>query len=231
MASAYGASAKDANRPRARVTRNALPKSAWAAVAPSATTMRGATTRISAFEPGKASLDFDRARLAVNAPRPTGHPLEVLDDIGDIGFCPVDPSLGYAAVKQLSRRPDKGASSEVFRISRLLADEHHWGALRPLSKYGLRSVLVQATAGAARRRVAQSRNRLLDRGQITRGCRSWLGEHGFLSPGASYRVNASVETLHPIRRYLFRRETCLPLVPRPWQSAGPAPFHGDPNAD
>ena len=27
--------------------------------------------------------------------------------------------------EQLSRRADKGASSEVFRISRLLADEHH----------------------------------------------------------------------------------------------------------
>ena len=134
--------------------------------------MRGATTRISAFEPGKASLDFDRARLAVNAPRPTRHPFEMLDDIGDIGLCPVEPGLGQTAVEQLSCRPDKGASSKVFRISWLLANKHHRRALRPLSKYGLCRVLLQVTPGAASRGVAQGRDRSLDRGQIVSGCRS-----------------------------------------------------------
>jgi hypothetical protein len=47
-----------------------------------------------------------------------------LDDIGDIGLRSIDSGLGEAAVEQLSRRSDEGASGTVFGITRLLADQH-----------------------------------------------------------------------------------------------------------
>src|SRR5215469_4371798 len=53
VASAHGASAKGTSRPRSRFTRKCFPNKACAAVAPSATTIRGLTTLISASSHGK----------------------------------------------------------------------------------------------------------------------------------------------------------------------------------
>src|SRR5215475_352006 len=94
------------------------------------------------LEPGKASLDLDRARFAVNAARPTRHPFEVLDDICDVNLPAVDPRFYETAVEKLSRRPDKGMSGQVFGIARLLPDQHDPGSLPPFTEHGLRGVPV-----------------------------------------------------------------------------------------
>src|SRR5262252_10150192 len=77
------------------------------------------------LEPRKARLYLDRARLAVNAPRPARHPFEVFYDIGDIGLPPVDSRFNQALVEQLFRRSDKGTAGSVFGIARLLANQHY----------------------------------------------------------------------------------------------------------
>jgi hypothetical protein len=46
----------------------------------------------------------------------------VFDNIGDVGLRSIDSRLGKAAVEQLARRSDEGASGKVFGITRLLAD-------------------------------------------------------------------------------------------------------------
>src|SRR5262245_49929445 len=69
------------------------------------------------LEPRKASLDLDRTRLAVNTARPALHPLEVLDDIGDINLLAVDFRFYEATVQELSRRSDERTAGEVFGIA------------------------------------------------------------------------------------------------------------------
>src|SRR5215471_14140014 len=88
------------------------------------------------FEPWEARLDFDRSRLAVDPPRATRHPFEMLDHIGHIGPASIDIDLDEAAVEQLTRRADEGVPGTVLDISRLLADQHDHGRLWPLAEDG-----------------------------------------------------------------------------------------------
>ena len=170
VASAQGEGAKGTSRPRSRVTRKALPHSACAE--------RHDDLRFDdadlGLEPGKAGLDFDRARFAVNAPRAARHPFEVFDHIGDIGLLAVDPRLHETAVQQPSRRSYEGVSGKIFGVTRLLADQHDPGSLRSFAEHGLRGVLVQIAAGASSGGIAQCAGCRLDRDQVP-GIFGWLG--------------------------------------------------------
>ncbi len=135
-------------------SRKALPNRACAAVAPSATTICGLTTLISASSQ-ESKPRFRPRRVCWNAPRSARHPFEVFDNIGDVGLPAVDPCLDKTAVQQPSRRSDEGMAGEVFGIARLLAHEHDRCSLRSFAEHGLCGVLVQIAGGASSGGVAQ----------------------------------------------------------------------------
>ncbi len=115
----------------------------------------------------------------MDATGPTRYPFEVFDNIGDVDLRSIDSRRGKAAVEQLPRRSDEGASDKVFGITRLLADKHYRGVFRPLTKHRLGGVSEQVAAGASSSSVAQSRDRLLHRDQVE-GIFGWFGQKSCL---------------------------------------------------
>src|SRR5271170_7704155 len=115
-------------------------------------------------------------------------------------------------------------AGKVFGIARLLADQHDPGSLQSLAEHGLRRVTIQVTAGASGSGLAQRSKRLL---------------------GRDLDADPDIFVTHrscPMRqRILYKRDfraagstangSRLFLPPLAWQSAEPAPFHGDLNAD
>jgi hypothetical protein len=75
----------------------------------------------------------------------------VLDRVGDVGPRPVDPGLGQRVVEHPAGGPDERGAGEVLLVARLLADEHHLGAGRPLAEDHLGGVAVEVAGGAGRR--------------------------------------------------------------------------------
>jgi hypothetical protein len=63
--------------------------------------------------------------------------LEVLDRVGEVCFCAIDPGFGKSLVKKSPGGPDKRAAAEILFVTRLLADEEYLGAGAPLAKDGL----------------------------------------------------------------------------------------------
>ena len=56
------------------------------------------------IEPRAARRDFRRARLLVNPPLAARLPLEMLDDVGDVGRRPVDARGFQRAIEKLDRK-------------------------------------------------------------------------------------------------------------------------------
>jgi hypothetical protein len=73
----------------------------------------------------------------------------VLDGVGHVGRCAVDPRLLERPIEQLAGGPDERRASEILLVARLLADEHHPRAERALAEDGLRRVGVERAATAA----------------------------------------------------------------------------------
>ena len=143
VASALGASAVRSRWPRSRVTRKALPNSAW---------RRGGAQRHDdprrdrtdfGFEPWKACRDLQGAGFAVETPGPARDPLEMLDGVGHPNPRPVDPGLGETAVEQLSGGSDKRMAGLILGVARLLADQHDRRVRRTLAEHRLGGVAVE----------------------------------------------------------------------------------------
>lgn len=145
------------------------------------------------LEPGQAGLDLDRTRFAVDASRSARYPLEVLDNIGNVSPRPVDPGFLEATVQQFSSGTDKGMSSEVFGIARLLTDQHDGGPLGTLAEHRLRGVPVERAGGASGRGLLQGGNCRFAGDQVA-GTPD-PGQFGF---GLHTGVNADPAMLHPV---------------------------------
>jgi len=76
------------------------------------------------LEPRPAGGDLRSVRLLVDAPLPARLPLEVLDDVRDVGQLAVDPRLLECLVEQPAGGADERLASQVLLIAGLLADEH-----------------------------------------------------------------------------------------------------------
>jgi len=76
-------------------------------------------------------------------------PLEVLDGVGHVDLCAVDPGLLERLVEHRARRPDERPSDEVLAIAGLLTDEHDRGPAATLPEHALGRARPEVT-GATR---------------------------------------------------------------------------------
>src|SRR5439155_18349610 len=98
-------------------------------------------------------------------------PLEVLDDVRDVGVAAVDPGVLEGAVEELPGRADERPAGEVLLVAGLLADEHQAGRLAPLAEDGLGRSLPEVAALAGGGCLAQP----LERRRLRHVSRSGLG--------------------------------------------------------
>src|SRR6266542_1038093 len=106
-------------------------------------------------EPGPADPDLDRIGLLVDALLAARLPLEMLDDVGDVGLRPVDAGLLQAGVEESSRGTHEGPPFDVFAVAGLLADQDHQGVPLSLSEDSLRASLPEGTGAAVLSRLPQ----------------------------------------------------------------------------
>ena len=106
----------------------------------------------------------------MNAPFSPRRPFEMFDYIGHISVLSLDAAFFECAIKNFSRRPNKGPAGEIFRVSWLFAHQHDLGARRALTENGLRGTLPQRASLATGGKLAK----LLDCGVgIGIGGRVW----------------------------------------------------------
>ena len=121
---------------------------------------RGLHDREFVLNPRPARLDLALTRLLVDPPFAPRLPLEVLDDVRDIHLSPIDASVFERAIEQLSGRAVERMTAEIFVVARLLADEHHLGALAAFPEDGLRRVLPEIAVTAVSGGGPDGRERL-----------------------------------------------------------------------
>jgi len=112
------------------------------------------------LEPRPAGGDLRSVRFLVDAALPTRLPLEVLDDVRDVGQPAVDPGLFERVVEQSARGADERPARQVLLVAGLLADEHDLGFGRPFAEDRLRPGLPEIARLTPRRDLSQ----LLQRG-------------------------------------------------------------------
>ena len=80
-------------------------------------------------------------------------PFEMFHDVRHVRVVTIDAGLGQGLVEKPARGPDKRTTGDVLFISRLFADKKDLGGANlSFAKDGLRSVLIQIAAHAARGR-------------------------------------------------------------------------------
>src|SRR5262245_36025246 len=109
------------------------------------------------FQPRPAGGDLRRCGFLVLAALTLRLPLEVLDGVRDVDVLPGNTSFKEGPVENLASRTDKRTTSQVFLISRLLADEYDRGLRGPFAEDGSCGVFVQITPGTAGGRLPQLR--------------------------------------------------------------------------
>ena len=121
------------------MTRNLLPSSACAAVAPSATITFGPDQSELLLQPRSARANLGRGRLLVQPPLGQLDPseLEVLHRVGHVDPAPVDPGRDQRLVEQPPRRPHERMPLPVLLVARLLAYHHHFGAAGTFAEHRL----------------------------------------------------------------------------------------------
>ena len=87
--------------------------------------------------------------------RPAGLPLEVLDDVRDVGELAVDARLLERPVEQLAGGADERPAGEILLVAGLLADEHQLGLGPSLAEDGLRAAAPEVARSATLRRVRE----------------------------------------------------------------------------
>jgi hypothetical protein len=75
------------------------------------------------LQPPAVVPDLACGRALMDAPFAALFEFEVLDGIGQVARCPIDPGFAERSVEQLACRADEGAPLPVFLVSRLLSDE------------------------------------------------------------------------------------------------------------
>src|SRR5438067_1853163 len=73
-----------------------------------------------AIEPRPAGGDLGPVRLLVDAALPQRLPLEVLDDVRDVGLLPVDARVRHGLVEDAPGRPDERTALLVLLVPGLL---------------------------------------------------------------------------------------------------------------
>src|SRR5829696_495836 len=109
------------------------------------------------LEPWRAGLDLLGLGRLVDAPLALRRPLEMLDDVGDVGIASLDPRLLERLVEDPAGRPHEGMPLDVLAVTGLLADQHQPRPLQPLAEDRLGSGLVERAGRAARGGFAQLR--------------------------------------------------------------------------
>src|SRR5512144_361143 len=107
------------------------------------------------LEPGRACLELLCARGLVDAPLALRLPLEVLDDVGDVGVAALDFGLLQRLVQDPPGWADERMALDVLAVAGLLADQHQPCPLEALPEDGLGPGLPERAGPAARRGLAK----------------------------------------------------------------------------
>ncbi|HEY5705466.1 MAG TPA: hypothetical protein VIS96_07840 [Terrimicrobiaceae bacterium] len=84
-----------------------------------------------------------------------GQQLEVANEVGDVAFRAIHSGLFQRAIQQPARGSDERPPFAVFRVARLLADQHKAGVPRSFAEDGLRRIFVKRARLARPRGFAQ----------------------------------------------------------------------------
>ena len=98
--------------------------------------------------PPAATVDLIGVGPLVQAPLAAHFVFEMLDRVGDEDTLALDPGFLKSAGQYAAGRTNEGQTGFVFLVARLLADQHHRRAARPLPGHRLGGVLVERTAPA-----------------------------------------------------------------------------------
>jgi hypothetical protein len=126
-------------------------------------------------EPRPARADFARFRLGVNPALTPRFPLEMFDDVGDVGPIARNARLLERIVEKAAGGTDERASGKILIVARLFADEHHLGTGAAFTKNCLCGAPPEVTRAAAARGALQ-RTKSAPLGN--RGRRRHLGSAG-----------------------------------------------------
>src|SRR4051812_10957184 len=92
----------------------------------------------------------------------------MLDRVRHIDLIAVDPGLVERLVEHASRGTHERMPGDVFLVSRLLADEHHFGARPTFAEHRLRCVAPQIATATLVDRATQTGERAFTRGEFDR---------------------------------------------------------------
>jgi len=107
------------------------------------------------FKPGTTGGNFLTVRFFMNAPFATRFPLEVFDNIRDVGLRTIDAGLGKRVVKKPAGWTNERFAREIFFVTRLLADKQDGGATTPFAEHCLSAAFPKVTRFAIGGGVAQ----------------------------------------------------------------------------
>ena len=154
VASTCGASGEATSSPRRRVTRKARPSNACAAVAPRPYEHARLDACDLRLQPRQASTDLARVGPSMQSSLAAWLPLEMLDDVGDVGGITIDAGIRESSIEQTPRRSDKGSAGKILVVPRCFADQHERCMTPALAKYRLRGAGPQPTPFTAGCRLA-----------------------------------------------------------------------------
>ena len=107
------------------------------------------------FEPGTTGGNFLTVWFFMNAPFATRFPLEVFDNIRDVGLRTIDAGLGKRVVKKSARWTNERFAGEIFFVTRLLTDKQDGGASPTFAEHCLGAAFPKVTRFAIGGGVAQ----------------------------------------------------------------------------
>ena len=98
------------------------------------------------FEPGMTSGDLDSVWFLVDPALAARLPLEMLDDVGDVGLFAIYPGVFERIVEKLAGRTNKRFAGQIFFVARLLADKQDGRASRAFAENGLRAAFPEVAS-------------------------------------------------------------------------------------
>jgi hypothetical protein len=114
-------------------------------------------------------------------------PLEVFDDVRDVGRLPVEAGRLEGAIQEPAGRTHERTAEEVILVSRLLADEHHVRPARPFAEDGLGSPLPEVAGAAPGGDLPEPLQGGMRGHQRRRRLRRHAGHVSIVAPGARGR--------------------------------------------
>ena len=98
------------------------------------------------IEPRATRCNLGRVWFLVDPALAARLPLEMLDDVGDVGLFAIYPGVFERIVEKLAGRTNKRFAGQIFFVARLLADKQDGRASRAFAENGLRAAFPEVAS-------------------------------------------------------------------------------------